>query len=221
MEKLISGIVKFRRNNIRQYRKKFAKLADAIQSPDVLFIACCDSRVVPNVFVSTDPGDLFVHRNIGNIVPPCSSIDNTCTGATIAFAVSMLRVKHIVVCGHSECGAMQAVLTRNCLMSYDSNCQINLRRWLQNVEISKQRFESCIDAVICEQYKSDTISLHNVLSQVNVLQQLDNLLTYDLVSEKVKNNELRLHGWWFDLATADVCYYNGSKFVTIDVNTIN
>ena len=218
MEKLLKGIVKFRRNKIRNYRKKFAKLADVLQSPDVLFIACCDSRVVPNTFASTDPGDLFVHRNIGNLVPRSSESNLpgiSCTGATIEFAVGFLKVKHIVVCGHSECGAMQAILNeKKGLESYH-----DLKDWLKYGEESKKRFEDGTDIEICEHHKKGVLDPHNALSQVNVLQQVDNLLTYDIISEKIRNNTLQLHSWWFDLATADVSYFNVDKFNIIDAKT--
>src|ERR1700693_2569793 len=106
MIKLIKGIVTFRRHVRPGYRKQFAHLALG-QSPDTLFIACSDSRVVPNSFASTDPGDLFVIRNVGNLIPPCdqdgySQADES-EWAAIEFAIFALNVSDIIVCGHSEC----------------------------------------------------------------------------------------------------------------------
>ena len=113
MQKLVSGIVEFRRSTQESYREAFGKLAVG-QFPDALFIACSDSRVVPNTFASTDPGDLFVVRNVGNLIPPCdvqghSSADES-EAAAIEFAIQNLSVKNIIVCGHSECGAMGALI---------------------------------------------------------------------------------------------------------------
>src|SRR3984893_9485910 len=104
MKKLIQGIVDFRKNLTEESRALFAKLA-LEQKPDTLFIACSDSRVVPNLFASTNPGDLFVLRNIGNLVPPASSPDSSAS-AVIEFSIFSLHVSDIIVCGHSECAAM-------------------------------------------------------------------------------------------------------------------
>src|SRR5687768_8428317 len=112
MKKLIQGIVEFRRNMRTGYREVFAKLALG-QAPDALLVACSDSRVVPNLFASADPGDLFVIRNVGNFVPPGGdgrSRNDSSEAAAIEFALSKLQVADIIVCGHSECGAMQALL---------------------------------------------------------------------------------------------------------------
>src|SRR3954464_15796837 len=109
MKKLIRGIIEFRKTKLQIYREKFAVLATG-QSPDTLFIACSDSRVVPNLFASTDPGDLFVVRNIGNLVSPRSDEHGHSTAAAIEYAINNLGVKNVVICGHSECGAMQALM---------------------------------------------------------------------------------------------------------------
>src|SRR3984885_10816693 len=114
MKKLVNGIVEFRKNLLPEYRQKFAKLA-VEQKPDALFICCSDSRVAPNVFASTNPGDLFVIRNVGNIIPPCAgsdghSVADESEAAAIEFAIKNLNVSDIIVCGHSECGAMQALI---------------------------------------------------------------------------------------------------------------
>src|SRR5579871_2549496 len=109
MRKLIRGIVDFRKNVRASVKETFAQLALG-QRPDTLFIACSDSRVVPNLFASSDPGDLFVIRNVGNLIPPCGerghSASDESEAAAIEFALTALPVTDIVVCGHSECGAM-------------------------------------------------------------------------------------------------------------------
>jgi carbonic anhydrase len=206
MKKLVRGIVEFRREKLPAYRKKFARLALG-QSPDTLFIACSDSRVVPNLFASTNPGDLFVVRNVGNIIPCCgrdghSSADES-EGAAIEFALLNLNVSDIVVCGHSDCGAMQALVDGREKVSAP-----NLRSWLRHGEPSLARLK-----------RGDSEqSPANRLSQLNVLQQLENLRTYPIVRERLAQGKLRLNGWWFELTTAEVYAYEepDGKFVVID-----
>lgn len=200
MKKLIKGIVDFRRKSITDYRRKFSKLA-LRQSPDALLVACCDSRVVPNIFASSDPGAVFVLRNIGNLIPPYqkNNPSDSSVAATIEFSLASLNVSDIVICGHSECGAMLSLIENNDAPTTQNSC---LSRWLENAASSYQRFKdgSFISA-------TKTIAC-NHLSKINVLQQLDNLKTYPLVTERLERNNLRIHGWWFDLATANVYYYN-------------
>lgn len=194
MKKLLDGIAEFQRTTRPSYREKFAKLALG-QSPDCLFFACSDSRVVPNLFASTEPGDLFVVRNVGNLVPPCGSTGLSTTdrseGAAVEFALQVLGVRDIVVCGHSDCGAMRS------LLSEDKHERApNLREWLDVAQSSLRRLHSNpIDT---------SLSLHNQLSQVNVLQQVANLQTYPEVAERVAAGKLRLNAWWFDLGRAEV-----------------
>src|SRR5579871_4225058 len=134
MKKLIQGIVDFRKSLTQENRTLFAKLALG-QKPDALFICCSDSRVAPNVFASTDPGDLFVLRNIGNLVPPSSvSSQETSVAAAIEFSLQTLKVSDIIVCGHSECGAMLA-LARG---EEDSSCS-HLNSWLKYGEESLRK----------------------------------------------------------------------------------
>lgn len=186
-------------------RETFAQLALG-QKPDVLFIACSDSRVVPNTFASTDPGDLFVIRNVGNFVPPCDatghSVSDESEAAAIEFAVSNLGVKDIVVCGHSECGAMQALVSGREKVPY-----VNLKGWLRHGE-----------SVLKNLTGKEGLTPHNELSQRSVMQQLENLKTYPAVKKKLEEGVLRLHGWWFEISRADVYTYEDEfkKFTLID-----
>lgn len=209
MRKLIKGIVDFRKNLQPSYRDTFARLALG-QSPDVLYIGCSDSRVSVNVFASTDPGDLFVVRNVGNLVPPCGS-DGQSTAdeseaAAIEFALGKLNVSHIVICGHSECGAMQALANGR-----ESLSGTNLRAWLRHGD------EGLKDLITKSDF-APTLARHNRLSQFNVLRQIEHLKTYPIIQERLKANTLKLHGWWFELSQADVYAYEESKnkFVLFD-----
>jgi carbonic anhydrase len=211
MKKLIRGIVEFRQKALPSYREKFANLALG-QAPDTLFIACSDSRVAANVFASTEPGDLFVIRNVGNMIPCCGvdghSMADESEAAAIEFAINNLNVQHIIVCGHSECGAMHAILNgRNKVKTP------HLRAWLRHGEMSL----SLLDSV-----KGD-ISPVNKLSQLNVLQQVEHLKSYPIVEQRLEQGKLQLHAWWFELAGASVYAYDRdqSKFIMIDEKVAN
>lgn len=209
MRKLISGIVDFRKN-IRPFRKDtFAQLALG-QRPDTLFIVCSDSRVAPNVFASTDPGDLFVVRNVGNLVPPCDdsgvSQSDESEAAAIEFALLNLSVNQIIVCGHSECGAMNA-LSRG----RDQVTAPHLKSWLRHGDLGLKRLEEGNPL-------GKGLERHNQLSQLNVLQQMEHLETYTIVRDRVAAGTLKIHGWWFNIKEAEVSEYEPSegRFIAID-----
>lgn len=207
MKKLIQGIVDFRLNRTEESRQLFAKLALG-QQPDALFIACSDSRVVPNVFASTNPGDLFVLRNIGNLIPPHDSIQDNSVSAVLEFAIFTLNVADIIVCGHSECGAMNALAKGT-----PTNCCPHLEAWLTYGEESVRKVDSGL-------ILNPSLARHNQISQVNVLQQMEHIAGYPFIRERLDKRELRIHGWWFDIAHADVyCYEKEqNQFALIDEN---
>lgn len=208
MKKLIQGIVDFRTGLTQESRDLFAQLALG-QKPDALFIACSDSRVVPNLFASKNPGDLFVLRNIGNLVPSagCADQDNSAS-AVVEFSVFNLNVSNIIVCGHSECGAMQILSNGG-----DLQCCPHLAAWLSHGQESLNKLRKGF-------ILNPALSEHNQLSQVNVLQQMEHIASYPFIRERIEKKELRIHGWWFDIAQADVyCYeQDQNQFVLIDEN---
>lgn len=206
MKKLIQGIVNFRRGLTEESRALFAKLALG-QRPDALFIACSDSRVVPNLFASTEPGDLFVLRNIGNLVPSYTAdMVAVSAQAAIEFSVFSLNINDIIICGHSECGAMQALVGEIDIQS----CP-HLVSWLQYGAESLKKLRDGFSL-------NPSLSEYNQLSQVNVLQQMEHVASYPFVRERREQGRLRIHGWWFDIAHADVYCYEPtvSQFVLID-----
>jgi carbonic anhydrase len=213
MRKLIEGIVEFRTKVRDAYRESFGRLATSGQAPDTLFIACSDSRVVPNTFASTNPGDLFVLRNVGNLVPPCDengiSISDESEAAAIEFAVLNLNVRDIVVCGHSECGAMRAICAGRKAVELP-----HLRSWLRHGEPALHQHEKggTLDAAI---------PVHDQVSQLNVLLQIEHIKSYPVVRKRMEEGTLSVHGWWFDLAPADVYAYDqdAHRFVLIDEET--
>lgn len=206
MKKLVKGIIEFRQKVLPEYREKFVQLAKG-QSPDSLFITCSDSRVAPNWFASTDPGDLFVIRNVGNLIPSCGedghSTADESEAAAIEFAIMNLNVSDVIICGHSDCGAMHALLNGR-----EKVKAPNLNAWLRHGEPSLNRLNA-----------SGTQDKHvNTLSQINVLQQIEHLLSYPIVKERVASKQLRVHGWWFELSTANVYSFDQKTgdFVLID-----
>lgn len=209
MKKLIRGIVEFRRDVRDSYRETFAQLALG-QSPDTLFIACSDSRVVPNTFASTNPGDLFVLRNVGNMIPPCGehglSTSDESEAAAIEFSLLNLDVPNIVVCGHSECGAMRAVA--------DDRKKVkapNLRSWLRHGEPALAQLRGGISL-------DPSLSFHNQLSQLNVLMQMEHVKSYPVVQKRISEGKIQIMGWWFDIANADVYAFEEeeNRFILID-----
>lgn len=209
MKKLIRGIAEFRNKVRPNYKETFAQLALG-QRPDTLFICCSDSRVAPNVFASTDPGDLFVVRNVGNMIPPCGetgrSTSDESEGAAIEFALLNLGVTSIIVCGHSECGAMDGLLSGR-----EKIQAPNLKAWLRHGEVSLRKIKEGKNL-------EDGMPISSRLSQLNVLQQMIHLKTYPVVRQRIEEGTLVLHGWWFNIKEAEVYEYEASEnhFKVID-----
>jgi len=209
MKKLIRGIIEFRKTRRPEYASTFAKLALG-QFPDALFIACSDSRVVPNLFASTEPGDLFVVRNVGNIVSPCGpdgiSVSDESEAAAIELAIHSLKVSDIVVCGHSDCGAMRTIHA-----GVSPSTPPHLRSWLRHAQPAVDRYQQGLRM-------KDDLAPHNHIGQLNVLLQLEHLRSYPMVLESEAKKQLTLHAWWFDIAKADVQVWDSaeSRFVLID-----
>ncbi|MEU4446884.1 SulP family inorganic anion transporter [Actinosynnema sp. NPDC050801] len=182
---MIRGMREFERTTAPLVRPFLAELASRGQRPRQLFITCADSRVVPNLITTSGPGDLFCVRNIGNLVPPDG---DDSVGAAIEYAVEVLAVETIAVCGHSDCGAMKAVVQGS------TRPGTQLHRWLKAAEPSLIRFHAG---------ESDLPAVER-LAVANVAQQLDNLLAYPSVREAVATGSLRLVGMYFDISAARV-----------------
>lgn len=185
MRKLIEGALHFQDEVFLQNQKLFQKLAKG-QSPRWLFIACSDSRVVPSQLLQADPGELFICRNAGNIVPAHGEHSGG-VSATIEYAVQVLKVRHIIVCGHSDCGAMKAVLDPESVAELPA-----VSSWVRYAQRAR--------AVVLETADGETEDrLLERLTQENVLAQIDNLRTLPCVAAKLSANALELHGWFYDI----------------------
>jgi carbonic anhydrase len=189
MQKLVEGVHRFQKDIFGHQRELFERLAKH-QEPDTLFITCSDSRVNPALLTQTEPGEVFILRNAGNIVPPWGFMGGE--AATLEFAVAGLGVKDIIVCGHSNCGAMKALI----VPPPDGEMPA-MRKWLEHAETARQ--------VVKDRYKGLTQeNLVNVMIQENVLAQVENLRTHPAVAAALRRGSLRLHGWVYKLDDGQV-----------------
>jgi carbonic anhydrase len=195
IERLLDGYRRFQRHVFPQRKEHFHLLSDR-QAPDVLFLTCADSRVVPDLILQTEPGDLFICRNVGNIVPPKGEIAGGVT-ATIEYAVKVLRVKHIIICGHSDCGAIKASLNRESLATLP-----HAGVWLRYLESAQNYLDP-------KERDADAELL--ALIHANVIAQLENLKTHPEVSSALSDHSLEVHGWFYDILTGTIEAYDPAE----------
>jgi len=195
MQKLVEGIQKFQKNVFGSKEELFTQLADG-QHPRVLFITCSDSRIDPSLLTQTDPGELFIMRNAGNIVPPYGASSSGEAG-TIEFAISALKIQQIVVCGHTRCGAIGGLLYPETVKELPA-----VRSWLSHAEATLR--------IISENYKhlEDQEARLEAAVEENVLVQLENLRTHPSVAAAVARGEMRLFGWVYKIKTGEVFVYD-------------
>lgn len=198
MRKLIKGLHDFQTNYFSENREMFKQLS-LKQRPRALFITCSDSRIDPNLITQTKPGELFIMRNVGNIIPPYGST-NGGEGAAIEYAVQALGLKDIILSGHSDCGAMRGLLQLNTLAE-DMPLVCD---WLKHAEATRR--------MIKENYKGlEGEELLNVTIEENVLTQIENLRTYPAIHSKIHNGLLNLHAWIYKIETGSVFVYSTER----------
>lgn len=194
MQKLIEGIHAFQHENFRPLQGLFEQLARG-QSPETLFITCSDSRIDPNLLTRSRPGELFILRNAGNIVPPHGA-GNGGEAATIEFAVAGLGVKDVIVCGHSHCGAMAGLLEPEKVAGLPT-----VASWLTHAETTQR--------IVRDNYPHlDGERLLTATVEENVLVQLENLRTLPAVASRLVKGNLHLHGWVYKIETGEVFAYD-------------
>jgi len=197
IRQIMQNYEKIAKLHIKKHEKLFSKLAKEGQHPKTLFIGCSDSRVVPNIITGAKPGELFVFRNIGNFVPPFKpDKEFHATAAAIEYAVSVLKVHDIIVCGHSQCGAIESLFKD----IPDSLELIHTKKWLELGKGAKEAVEKLGFSTKEEKLRA--------AEKLSILLQLENLLSYPAVEEKAKKEELFLHGWYFDMNRAVVEYFD-------------
>ena len=193
----LNGIKEFSNFHFKENEELFKELVERGQTPKALFIGCSDSRLVPNLITNTKPGDLFIVRNIGNMIPPFKpDEDFHGTAAAIEYAVSVLNIEDIIVCGHSNCGACKALYD-----SIEGIELIHVKNWLKLGKEIKEK-------VLEEFQKDKELDIFKLTEKLNIVAQLKNLLTYPDVRRKVLNNEIRLHGWYYEIETGNIEIYN-------------
>jgi carbonic anhydrase len=197
MEKLFRGIMQFRREDFASHQDLFQALGRA-QQPHTLFIGCSDSRVVPNLITRTHPGELFVVRNIANIVPPYRRTEEfVATTSAIEYALLVLNVDSIVVCGHSNCGGCSALNLPPEQLAHLPH----VRKWL---EVSKE-VRPRVDRLMT----GDSVEEREWLTeQVNILVQMKNLLTYPYIRERYDQGNINIYGWHYIIETGEIFNFN-------------
>jgi len=196
MKKLIEGIHKFKLGYFNAHKDLFEQLSHG-QHPRILFITCSDSRIDPNLITQTGVGELFVIRNAGNIIPPYGAA-NGGEGASLEYAIAALNIEEIIVCGHSNCGAMKGLLKLN---SLQENMPL-VYDWLKHAEATRR--------IVKDNYKNlEGEELMAVTTAENILTQLENLQTYPIVRSRLRQGKLNLYGWIYQIETGEVLAYDG------------
>jgi len=195
MSKLIDGHQLFKNQVFQQHEDEFIRLVKEGQSPKALFIGCSDSRVIPNLILNTKPGDLFVVRNVGNFIPPYSFIEDFhSTASAIEYAVSVLNVSEIIICGHTHCGACATLHTPEKVENLT-----HLKTWLQIGEQAKN---------LAIKTGATGDELIRATEKISVVTQIEHILTYPEVKKRVDENRLYIHGWVYDIESGDIEFYN-------------
>jgi carbonic anhydrase len=197
MQNLIQGVHHFHSYTFQEQRELFTRLSKS-QHPQACFITCSDSRIDPNLITSTDPGDLFVVRNPGNIVPPIGTSNNG-EAAAVEYAVMALGIKDIVVCGHSSCGAMKGMLFPNTVKEMPL-----VKSWL--------KYAGATERIIRENYQEiGEEELLVAAAKENVLVQVSHLYTLPVVAARMVRGLIRLHAWMYDIAQGRMFAYDSDQ----------
>jgi len=196
LQSIVDGFKRFRTEVFPQQEELFKKLATA-QNPRAMFITCADSRVVPELITQSSPGDLFVSRNVGNVVPPYGQMMGGVSTA-IEYAVMALGVQHIIICGHSDCGAMKAVLDPSGLERMPT-----VKAWLRHAEVAK--------TVVADNCGCADHNTLGILTEENVVAQLDHLRTHPSVASRMASGQVFIHGWVYDIETCEIKAYDAQQ----------
>jgi len=197
MQKLVQGLHQFQSQVFSSHKELFERLENG-QAPETLFITCSDSRIDPNLITQTGPGELFILRNVGNLVARYDEHVGS-TAAAIEFAVAALKVREIIVCGHSNCGAMQAVLDPATIEGLPA-----MKAWMSHAAETGRIVRENYGHLVGEARFAATV-------EENVLVQLENLRTHPSVAAAIERGALRLHGWVYKIQTGEVFAFDAAQ----------
>ena len=190
------------RSYFKKNKEALLELVKSGQSPKALFIGCSDSRVIPDLMIQSEPGDLFVIRNVGNFVPPYKpDEDFHATASGIEYAVSILKVQEIIICGHTHCGACNALYEE-----IDDPSLIHTKKWLELGESAKTT------AILSLGANANKEELLRLTEKLSIMKQIENILTYPNVKKRFEDGSLSIHGWYYDIATGNIDYYNADTY---------
>lgn len=193
-DRLIAGYQRFRYGYYQQNKKLLLKLAQEGQSPKIAIVSCCDSRVDPSIILDCAPGDLFVIRNVANLVPPCESSDSFHgTSAALEFAVNGLEVESIIILGHTQCGGIEALIDN----PPSSLPKSFISTWMKQLESVRN------DILDDDKFVSQEQRYH-ACEQLGISQSLNNLISFPWIRSRVNVGQLKLHGWYYDLNSAEL-----------------
>jgi len=196
--RLLEGNEVFKNDYFKKHAQELIKLAKEGQQPKALFIGCADSRVIPNLITQTSPGELFVLRNVGNFVAPYKpDADFHATASGIEYAVSVLNVTEIIICGHTHCGAIQSLY-----QTIDDPSLIHTKTWLSLGEKAKSL------ALLALGQDADREELYRLTEKISVVTQIEHLMTYPFVKKRVDEGTLHIHGWIYDMESGEIEYYD-------------
>ena len=201
---LVERYQQWRSGGFEKNRTLFEKLAEQGQSPQAMVISCCDSRVHANVIFGEGTGEFFIHRNVANLIPPYSAAsEHSGTSVALEYAVSVLKVKHILVLGHSDCGGIKAGFH---LFNGTAGSEIKESRSFQKwLAILKPAFASLDSGEASDDEKIAALEKRSIVAS------LDNLLSFPFIREAVEGNKLTLHGLWHDIGSGALLYYNSDS----------
>lgn len=197
MKKLLEGIVHFKKSDFENHRELFTSLGEK-QNPHTLFITCSDSRLVPSMMTQTLPGELFIVRNVANLVPPYRIADEfLSTTAAIEYAVQILKISNIIVCGHSNCGGCA-------LLHHEDPYSLNIPNTSKWMELAAPVRDQ-VNQALMDNHPSARSWL---TEQINILEQMKHLLSYPYIQDPYKKGKLTIEGWHYIINSGEIFQYN-------------
>ncbi len=196
-DKLLNGYQRFRKHYYKENKQLFIKLAQEGQSPKIAIISCCDSRVDPMILLDCKPGDLFIIRNVANLVPPCESNDSLHgTSAALEFAVNDLKVESIIVLGHAQCGGIRSLIDD----PESLHAQTFISKWMNQLTHVREK-------IFSNNLLTTNKQRYNACERYAIKQSLKNLMSFPWINTRVTDGTLAIHGWYYDLNNAELFVY--------------